>query len=543
MISWLQINLQKHFRVVFIILLVVLVVAFVFTIGNQGPMSGRDEKTADLYFFDTPLNTEAARTQFQQDAQLSVSLNRNSRASQTLPFERATVLHIANEHSIPQPTTEQLRAFIETLPAFQNASGEFDPQAYNMIVDSLSFGAFSQNDLRRVLVDDYRINKVYSVLRGAGFVDETEILDSLAQRLASWSILFAEYDLSSYTPEVEITEDMLRKHYEDFSFTYQTPERRVVDYIEVDANDYVEEIKPTEDELINYYEANIERYQPTAPEGEESPATITFEQARLAVRSDLRLEQAREIASEKAHDLVVEIVDKELSRDSASLEDAISSLGAEVKTASSFAANETPIGTTWGRDVVGEAFSLTESRFYSEPIQHGNKTLVLFYNQVIPPVVPSFENLRDRVALDVRAELYREARANYATELKGKLEEASESEDSFGTAAEEAGMTVGSYYDFTLSEPAEGLDRRALSAMLNLEPGDVSDFVRLDGENKGAFIYVVSKDVPEVSKDDPQYTEVEQSLKNLYGQFSANQYIQDLMLAEQLRAGLVQATN
>lgn len=547
MISWLQNKLQKHLLLVFIIF-AVLIVAFVMQIGNQGQWGASKEKTAELFFYDTPLNTEAARTRLQTDAQLSASLNRNSRASQNLPFERATVLHLANQSLVPEPNEEELREYIETLPGFQNQFGRFDAQAYNMALDSLRLGGqISENDLRRVLVDDYRIAKVYTALRGAGFVNESEILDSLSQRLAKYTVVLANYDLSQYTPEVEVTEEMLQKHYEDFSFTYQTPERRIVDYIEIDANRYVDDIKPTEDELIAYFETNIDRYQPTpapdAAEDSEPVEPITFDQARLAVREDLRLEKAREVAAEKAHDLVVEIIEKEYSRDSDALKEAIAATGAELKSAASFAANETPIGTTWGRNIVNEAFQLSEERYYSEPLQLGNRTLVLFYKQVIESTIPSFETLRPRIVNDVRAEEYRKARAEFALELKSKLEAASGSEDAFGLAAEENGFTVEKYPDFTLSEPAEGLDRRTLSSILELESGEVSDFVRLDGENQGAYIYVASKEIPEVSKDDPQFAQVEQSLKNLYAQFSADQYIQTLMVQEQLRLGLVQETN
>lgn len=543
MISWLQQKLQKHLLLAFIIF-AVLIIAFVMQIGNMGPM-GHKEKTADLFFYGTPMNTEAARSQMANDAQLSASLNRNSRASQNLPYERATVLHIAEQNLIPEPSKEQLRGYIESLPAFQNALGEFDAQSYNMILDSLKFGPFSERDLHRVLVDDYRIAKVYTVLRGAGFVNESEILESLSQRLAKWSVLLAEYDLSSYKPEVEITEEMLQKHYADFSFTYQTPERRVVDYVEFDASKYVEQIKPGEEELMAYFEENSDRYQPAPVDSEnaEPAAPVTFEQARLAVREDLRLEQAREIASERAHDLVVQIVESEYSRESEGLKDAIAKLGLEVKTASSFAANETPIGTTWGRDMVSQAFGLTQDRFFSEPLQHGNKSIVLFYDMVIEPTIPNFETLRQRIAADVQAEAYRKARSELALDLKAKLSEAATDEDSFKAKAEDAGLTIGSYSDFTLMEPAEGLDRRTLSTLLELEAGEVSDFVRLNGENQGAFIYVVSKVIPEVDKADPQYAQVESSLKNLYGQFSADQYVQTLMVQEQIRLGLIQDAN
>ncbi|MBK1876601.1 peptidylprolyl isomerase [Pelagicoccus mobilis] len=544
MISWLQNKLQKNLLIVFI-LFSIIIIAFVFTIGNQGPMSGRDERTADLQFYDTPMNTETARAELGRDAQLSAMLNGNQQADQSLPYQRATVRYIANLHSIPEPSKEQLREYIETIPAFRGPIGQFDAQAYNRMIDSLPFFGYTENDLRRVLADDYRINKVYNVLRGTGFVEESEILDGLSQRLAKWSVLVADYDLSTYSPELDLTQEMIEAHYEKYSFQYQTPERRIVDYIEIDAGQFVEDIKPSEDELITFFEENIDRYQPTpAEDSEEEVEPVTFEDVRLAVRTDLRIRNAREVAAERAHDLVVEIIEKEYSRGSEGLKTAFANHNVEARTSASFAANETPIGTTWGRDIVEQAFNLSEDRYFSEPFQHGNKAVVLFYNQIIEPTLPQLDTIAQRVAADLQAEEYRKVRSEYAIELKAKLKEASSSEESFGAAAEEAGMTVGSFLDFSLSEPAAGLNPRLLSAFVELEAGQVSDFARTSGiENQGAFVYVISKDIPEVSKDDPQYAQVEQQLKNLYGQFAANQYIQTLMMQEMQRIGLAPAAN
>ncbi|MDQ8204386.1 SurA N-terminal domain-containing protein [Pelagicoccus sp. SDUM812003] len=545
MISWLQINAQKHFRIVFIVLLVVLVVAFVFTIGNQGPMGGsRDSRLAELRFFDTELNTEAKRQAFQTDANLSATLSGNMRPSANLPFERATALHIANEHNIPGPTDKQLEAFLKSRPIFQGRNGAFDPQAYTMIVDNLKLGGrATEADLRRILEEDYRIEKVYSVLSGAGFAQESEVLNALSQRLAKWDVMVAKLDLNAYQPEIEVTEEQIKEHYEQYSFTYQTPVRRSVDYVEIDASRFVDGVQPTEDELITYFEDNYDRYQPAPAEpaeGEEEaaqPEPVTFEEARLAVRQDYRMEKARELALERAHDLVLDIIDNELSLGSEGFDLVIDELDLEMKNTPPFAENETPIGTTWGRDIVEQAFDLTPDRYYSEPILNGNRAIVIFYKDEIASVTPKLETIRERVASDVQREALRKARADYAVELQQTLEAAATGEEAFGAAAEEAGLEVTSYTDFSLSEPAEDMDRRLLSTLVDMEESEVSDFVRLGQNNQGAYVYVLEKEVPEIDRSDEQYEQVASSLNNAYARMSAQQYIQTLMTAEQIRAG------
>jgi len=548
MFTWLQTKLQKHFRYVFIVLLVVLIIAFVFTIGNQGPFSGGNDRNDELRFFDTPINTQAASERFQLDAQLSQALQRNFQQDQNLPFLRATALHVANLNQIPEPNQEQLKSYIESLPAFAASDGSFNAETYNIMLDSIRLdGRFSESDLRRVIVDDYRIDIVTQSVAGPGFVREEDVLDVLKERNAVYSILSAEIDLGAFAPEVEITEEMLQRHYEEFQFTYQSPERRTVDYVAFKASERIGEVEVSEDELIDHFEQNLARYETAAaaervgatPKGElggdgqaEDEVAVTLEDVRSEVEAEVKAQLAGELALERAHDLIVEISDKEIARDSAELASLLASYGLTVETSAPFAASETPIGTQWGRAPVSAAFQLDESRFYSEPVQDGSDALVLFLNQTIAPSVPDFDFLRGRLIDDVREEEFRKLRAARAEELGKALAASSESEVAFGVKAESEGLEITPFDAFTLIEPPEELARQILAPLSQLEAGQVSDFIRLDQENRGTFLYVIGKEVPVVSSDDPQYSEIMASLTELYSRFTASQYLEDLMTDE-----------
>ncbi len=53
MISWLQTNFQKHFRVLFIVLLGVIIVAFVFTIGAAPGIGDGRNQNRNIQFLET----------------------------------------------------------------------------------------------------------------------------------------------------------------------------------------------------------------------------------------------------------------------------------------------------------------------------------------------------------------------------------------------------------------------------------------------------------------------------------------------------------
>lgn len=552
MISWLQLNMQRHFRVVFIVLLVVIIIAFVFTIGNQGSFSGVGEGQ-ERRFFGYPLTTQVEEQRFNQDARLSALFQGNMRMNQLYAFERATALHVAEQHSLPQPTDEQFQEYLTTRPVFQGPDGQFDPQSYNMMLDNLRLAmGVSNADIRRVLMDDYRIEKAYAVLGGTGHVDTSAVLEALQQRGTKWSVMVASKDLTSYNPEIEVSDAELQAYFEENQLRYTTPVRRSVDYVELDANQFVDQIKPNEDELIAYFEDNRQRYQPPQQEqqepeedGEETEPqeSVTFEQARSQVRADLRLERARHTAYERASDLVLHIIENNIANDSAELESLVEDYDAELKTTPHFAQGETPIGTTWGRAVVDEAFKLSDSQYYSEPVQVGNKVVVLFYNDQIESILPSFETVKDRVAQDYRSEQLRQRRDEHARQLRESLTAAAENEEGFAAAAEENGFTVQSHQDFTLLEPAENLDTRLLSSLVNLAESEVSQLVRTGGPDTATYIYVVSKDVPEVSENDEEYAQILPAVRSQYRSAAADQYINKLMAEEAARQRISLSVN
>ena len=121
MISWLQTNLQKHFRFLFIILLGVVIVAFVFTIGAAPGIGDGRQNIPNLRFFDVELTTESQRQKFFNEAYYSSLLSGTPMSQDQLnqyAFNRAAALHLANIHNLPGPNTEQLTSHIQELGIF-----------------------------------------------------------------------------------------------------------------------------------------------------------------------------------------------------------------------------------------------------------------------------------------------------------------------------------------------------------------------------------------------------------------------------------------
>ena len=548
MISWLQTNLQKHFRILFIVLLGVIIVAFVFTIGAPGIGDGsRRERMANLKFFDVELDTAVKRDAFIGRAQISIYINQNPYAQQNLEgyaFNRATALYLANEHSVPGPNADELREFIQGLAAFQGQDGNFDLQRYNSFLDEIDTSPNqSRSDISEVIEEEFRIQKVYDILSGPSFVDADEVLDSIKQEQTEWSIKVAAFNFDSYETEVEVTDENLQDFYQNARENYATPARRSISYIEFKALDYQSKVTFEESDLKDYFERNASNYEKaqSIPEAAAADAAAVelpdFDEVKAQVEFDYKLEQAKILAQEAAQTLVLDIVENDIPSKSDAFQQLLSQYDATTRTLPPFAENETPIGTSWSRNAINTAYRLTESRYYSDPLLEGDSALVLFLDNEIARDYPALESIRGTVEADFKAAELRKLQIARGEEIQSELAAA----DDFESAASSLSLDVKSYDKFTRASPAEGLDRSLTYSLDTLSQGSVSDMITRG--DVGNIIYVSEKSVPELNPEGEEFDSRIETMKTLYERYVVTQYISDLAEKEMLRAGLASSNS
>lgn len=385
---------------------------------------------------------------------------------------------------------------------------------------------------------------------------ESEVLDELVADQTKWTINVATFDFENFKPEIDTAEEKLETFFAANSFRYTSPTRRVISYIEFKALDFIEVLVVDEKDLKNYFARNASKYtktvaaEPTEPrEGEpEVPAEPTtepasFEEAKSQVTSDYKLEQAQSIAQAKAEELALAFVEADNASGTDSLDrDRIEALietkGYESRQTTAFARNETPIGLNWSQNLVALSYQLSEGQIYSQPVVEGESTFVLYLQDENPEFVPHFNTARNRVIEDYSQEEFRRLKTIHGEELAAALKATSD-EDAFKAKAENKGLVVAEFADFTRREPAEGLDTSLLYAITDLNEGDVSDAsIR---EENGTIIHVSMKEVPEVSSDADEYESRMAQLKANYERYAVAQYISKLSNAELIRSGLASA--
>ena len=562
MISWLQTNLQKHFRFLFIILLGVVIVAFVFTIGAAPGIGDGRQNIPNLRFFDVELTTESQRQQFFNEAYYSSLLSGAPMSQEQLnqyAFNRAAALHLANIHNLPGPNTEQLTNHIQELGMFIGPDQAFSRDAYSRFRDEIrASGQISEGQLSRIMGDDFRINRVFEVLSGPGFVMESEVLEELKLDQTLWSVAVGTLDLNEFEPEIDDSTEKLEAFFAQNNFRYTAPARRVISFLEFRALDYIDEIDVAESDLKSYFNLNQFRYTETVEaekseedqESEEETSSpeivqLSFEEARDQAEFDYKLEQARQLSRKNAESVGLAIVELDNATEASQvlslerIEGLAEQRGIQVKHTTPFARNERPLGLAWSQNLIAASFQLTESYIYSQPIIEGDSTYILLLESENPEFVPSFKTVEARVKEDYREEEGRRLRSEHANTLASELKELDA--EAFKTEAESKGMTISDFSKFKRSDTVEGLDSGLIFSIMNLEIGDISNATIR--EDKGYIVQVVGKEIPEIDADNEEFESRMAALSGNYERYAVSQYISKLANDELVRAGLAVAPN
>src|SRR5580698_5627353 len=165
MISWIQRTFQHHFRLIFAVLLIGMVIPFIFTIGSTPGVGRAERTTASREYFGHNLLSQDQTRALMEDTRLSAELqygttNVSQEQLQYYMYQRVASLHIADQLHLPPPTTAEITEFIKRLRIFMGPDGKFDVTHYDAFRSSLKAGSgVTEADIARVISDDARVNK------------------------------------------------------------------------------------------------------------------------------------------------------------------------------------------------------------------------------------------------------------------------------------------------------------------------------------------------------------------------------------------------
>ena len=555
MITWIQKTLQQ--RVVFLLLLGIVIMAFVF--WGSGSGRNNERKAVKRPFFGLDLGNIQDQARLERDGFLSAMLLFQGREADPQQYYRGrhAMLHIADQLRIPAPTDAEIRAYIQNVPMFMapldqtNTRFAFDASRYNTIRQNpMVLGvAASPADLARVLADDARIAATGKLLVGPGYILPYDVQQRLKRIDTSWTLQTATIERASFKPAITPIDLELGAYFDANRARYTITPRVRVSYAEIPAASFAAAITISGTDARAFYDANPARFpKPAAapPISMAAPSTPDndFNLARPQVEAALRQQRALAAANKAASDLAYKSYTDKTHPGSPEFDRLVSQAGATFNPAIEFSAEDGPAQfAASSQGIAREAFALDATQRVSNVVNTGTSAIVLFWEDSIPAREPDLAEVRDKVSADFIAQENQKQFTALGRQLKAQIQAALATGAAFEQAASsvatDAGLivTTRSIPAFsiralgTMSVPPENLDTNVLAALDDLAKGGLSDMSTIAGGD-GRFVYAQEQVVPDLTEANPSYAEVARDLASSNASTAVGQHQRGLIEAE-----------
>jgi len=515
MFTWLQTHIQKHHKIVFGALLVLIIIAFVFTIGNFGGFAGAGApQTPKREFYGFNLNSQRDLSALRNWTMITFALDGRRWDEDVLEIgvmQRA-ISHLASQLQIPGPTQEQFQDYLANRPAFQNpATGNFDQNRYTLFLDNFRNNPqMGEDTLITALSQNFQIEQIRRALGGPGYVLPYQAVQEIQRRETVWSIVVATLDRQSFDPQIAASNDDLAQYYAENKARFETDPELIAEYVMIDAETFIDQMpEPTPSQLTAHYNRNRAKW-PKTEDGKTKP----LDDIRDQVVRSFQNEEAVQKATDEANRLAVAIYDAAYEGQWAfgdgNVEQFLQRKGYELKPLPPLSKGNLPENAPLPPSALKQALSLNQARFYSDGLPTDQGAALIILQDITETTIPPLEDVRPTVLADYLNDEKARRFNLRAQELQEELQAAVEAGNDFAQTAETLGLKLKQYDDFTLIDRPPGLDQLVLSTMLDMRQGEVSNLVGFG--DLGTIIYVAKKDVPEV---DPESAEVQSQIERL----------------------------
>jgi|GEM_PF-1517775 len=512
MITWIQTRFQKHFKWLFIALLIVMVVTFVLTIGNQsffGSNSSNRFKVRDFYGYN--LASEGTKTYIEQAARLSALISPefsqelgDDSSLERYSKQRAVGLAIARMIGIAEPDEEQLSAYARTKPLFHDQDGKFSATTYKAIMGMLAARQrVPESTILGIMSEDFRIMKVRNLLAGAGFIDPDTLAVDRQSMSTVWTFDLANISFDDFKPEIEAQPEELKKFFDDNQARFEEPEQIQLTQVRFPAISYVGEVPmPSEEQIQATFERNKASFAPAPVQKEdgttETPEAVLTDAIRASISQNIVQMQALQLAAQAADEYTLTLWREEVQKDSPRIYELAKSMGAQINQIQPYSRNNPPKVADLSFSQLAAQWTLaTSERYFSDVISGRDAVSVVIFKNTIDARMPAFEEVTESVKeaylASRRAELFIEQGAK----LQAQLKEAVAKGAQFVDAAKELGLSTEVHEDVSLNNASPELSRNGgpLETVSRMEAGQISPMqMTVKG---GFYVFLQNKVVPD----------------------------------------------
>ena len=499
MITWIQTVLQKHHKSVFSVLLVVITIAFVFTIG-QIPFFGDrhryEAEKKDFYGFD--LSNEGTIGYLSMYAAYDALLA-GMRPTDEYLYKQAFLRSVAKELGIKTVGQAELDAYLQGSPVFAGKDGKFDKALFRKFIDErVASGRMTEEVLVNIFSENAMLNKVEKILGGPGYVFKSELQRRYDIANGSWDFNLAAVSYDKFNPEIKIDEAKLEEYYKQSAAAFRVGEGVVLETVFLPAKDFSAGVKePSEADINAFYASNITKYSEVK---DGVPATQPLDSVKARVKADYLKEAAIHNAVAKAEEVGLKIYNTKPKMGSAELKNIFAEAKLQLKKSAPMRSTDKAMPKDLPQNVVSAGFKLDAQNFYSDPIVVDDGVWVVVLAEILPAYQPKLADVRAEVEKAYIAAQKSRLFAEYGAKLDAAFAKGIAEGKKFEAIAKENNVDIDEVKNFSFANPSSSSKVMAaynvLAAELpKLKTGGVSK-MEVFGDN-GYIVNLVSFKKPE----------------------------------------------
>lgn len=462
MISFLQNILQKHHKWLFSILLVIIVIAFVFTIG-AAPGIG-NKRIQHRYFYGYDLNDRRSMDIIAENVMYSAILNQDDidMTKHTLNIgmlRRMMLLGLADSFNVPLPSNETLSVYTRSLPVFLDDDGKFSADIYGAILEMFNRTGAGEDRLKQVLCEHWRIRCVEDAIIGKNDYINHQLEQFISEQYTEYDFSVLSIKNNIKSDNILISDDEIEREYSDNPTKYQQPEMFAVSMIKFDNSQFISQVQePADDILIEYFHSNKEKF----------PDNATLEDIKDVVRESYIRSETIKMSAVTADNFIRELYDDNISLNSDSFNELLKKYNTQKEHVALYSRKKLPVVNGVNPRDLLMACNLDDERYFSDPCQTTFGACVLILEGKKPSRTLNIQEatpaIKELLAHDKKQQQF----ADHIEYLRQRVQNGD-----IENVCKEDGITHESFQNISLSNVAEQeIDTLYIRALASLNKND-----------------------------------------------------------------------
>lgn len=520
MISFLQNILQKHHKWLFSILLVIIVVAFVFTIGAAPGIGNKRMK--HRYFYGYDLNDRKMMDTVAENVMYSAILNKDdiAMAKHTLNIgmlRRMMLLGLADSFNVPLPSNETLSSYTRSLPVFLDEDGNFSADIYGAILEMFNRTGAGEDRLKQVLCEHWRIQCVENAIIGKNDYINHQLEQFISEQYTEYDFSVLSIKNNIKSDSIQISKDEIEREFGDNPTKYQQPEMFAVSMIKFDNSQFISQVQePTDDLLLEYFNANREKFSNNAK----------LEDIKDTVRDSYIKSESIQLSAVAADNFVHDLYDDNVLLNSDSFNELLKKYNTQKEPVALYSRKKLPVVNGVNPRDLLMACNLDDERYFSDPCQTTFGACVLILEGKKPSRTLNLQEATSAIRELLSHNKKQQQFADHIEHLRQRVQNGD-----IENVCKEDGITRESFQNISLAHVAEQeIDPLYIRALASLNKNDK---IRIMALNDDEVLLFCVTDVHERTISDLNSADVISARNTLCS--SHNQFWNSIFLENQLQ--------